>query len=93
MGSATSIKDDRRYIPAHDLCSPLLSITCEIILTFHALTGSVTTYARFGIGKKLVYKLIKSSSVELSDILKLKYQDLKSSMCVASKIVFKLYDP
>jgi hypothetical protein len=28
MGSVTSIKDGRRYIPVHDLCSSLSSITC-----------------------------------------------------------------
>jgi hypothetical protein len=31
MGSVTSIKDGRRYIPVHDLCSSLSSITCEIL--------------------------------------------------------------
>jgi hypothetical protein len=52
MGSVTSIKDGRRYIPVHDLCSSLSSITCEILPAVHALTGCDTTSAIFGIGKK-----------------------------------------
>jgi hypothetical protein len=50
MGSVTSIKDGRRYIPVHDLCSSLSSITCEILPAVHALTGCDTTSAIFGIG-------------------------------------------
>jgi hypothetical protein len=58
----------------------------------HALTGCDTT-AIFGIGKKSVFKLIKSSSAELSDLSELKDPDLESSICVARKVVAKLYDP
>jgi hypothetical protein len=38
-------------------------------------------------------KLIKSSSAELSDLSELKDPDLESSICVARKVVAKLYDP
>jgi hypothetical protein len=54
MGSVTSIKDGRRYIPVHDLCSSLSSIACEILPAIHALTGCDITSAIFGIGKKSV---------------------------------------
>jgi hypothetical protein len=37
--------------------------------------------------------LIKSSSTELSDLSQLKDPDLESSICVARKVVAKLYDP
>ena len=93
MGSVTSIKDGRRYIPVHDLCSSLSSITCEILPAVHALTGCDTTSAIFGIGKQSVFKLINSSSAELSDLSQLKDPDLESSICVARKVVAKLYDP
>ena len=43
IGSITSIKDGRRYIPVHDLCRSLSSITCEILPAAHALTGCDTT--------------------------------------------------
>ena len=92
MGSVTSIKDGRRYIPVHDLCSSLSSVTCEILPAVHALTGCDTT-AIFGIGKKSVFNLIKSSSAGLSDLSELKDPDLESSICVARKVVAKLYDP
>ena len=87
MGSVTSIKDGRRYIPVHDLCSSLSSIICEILPAVHALTGCDTTSAIFGIGKQSVFKLINSSSAELSDLSQLKDPDLESSICVARKFV------
>ena len=55
MGSVTSIKGGRRYIPVHDLCSSLSSITCEILPAVHALTGCDTTSAIFGIGKQICF--------------------------------------
>ena len=55
MGSVTSIKDGRQYIPVHDLCNSLSSITCEILPAVHALTGCDTTSAIFGIGKKICF--------------------------------------
>ena len=55
MGSVTSIKGGRRYIPVHDLCSSLSSITCEILSAVHALTGCDTTSAIFGIGKQICF--------------------------------------
>jgi 5'-3' exonuclease len=54
------------------------NITYEILTTVHALTGCDTTSAIFGIGKKSVFKLIKSSSAELSDLSQLKDPDLES---------------
>ena len=87
MGSVTSIKDGRRYIPVHDLCSSLSTIICEILPAVHALTGCDTTSAIFGIGKQSVFKLINSSSAELSDLSQFKDPELESSICVARKVV------
>ena len=77
----------------HDFCRSLSSITCEILPEAHALTGCDKTSSFFGIGKKSVYKLIKFSSADLSDLSQLKEPDLRSSLCVARKVVSKLYDP
>jgi hypothetical protein len=40
-------------------------------------------------GKKSVFKLIKSSSAELSDLSELKDPDFESSICVARKVMAK----
>jgi hypothetical protein len=69
-------------IPVHDFCSSLSSITCEILSAFHALTSCDAASAIFGIGKQSVFKLIKSSSAERSDLSQLKDSDLESSICV-----------
>jgi hypothetical protein len=52
-------------------CRSLSSIICEILPAVHAPTGCDTTSAIFGIGKKSVFKLINSSSAELSDLSQL----------------------
>jgi hypothetical protein len=56
------------------------------------LTGCDTTSAIFGFEKQSVFKLINSSSAELSDLSQLKDLDLESSICVARKVVAKV-DP
>jgi uncharacterized protein YhaN len=43
--------------------------------------------------KKYVFKLIKSSTAEISDLSQLRDPNLESSICVARKVVAKLYDP
>jgi hypothetical protein len=45
------------------------------------------------LGIKSVFKLIKSSSAELSDLSQLNDPYLEPSICVARKVVAKLYDP
>ena len=39
----TSTKDNRRYIPIHELCKSLSSVVCEILPAAYALTGCDTT--------------------------------------------------
>ena len=51
------------------------------------LTGCDTTSAIFGFEKQSVFKLINSSSAELSDLSQLKDPDLESSICVGRKVV------
>ncbi|CAG2233318.1 unnamed protein product [Mytilus edulis] len=93
MGTVTSGRDGRRYIPVHDLCSSLSNITCKILPSAHALTGCDTTSSIFGIGKKSVYKLLKTSSEDLSDLMQLAQSDLDVSISASRKLVARLYDP
>jgi hypothetical protein len=47
MGIVSGGINGRRYIPVHDLCSSLSHITCQILPSFHALTGCDTTSTFF----------------------------------------------
>ncbi|CAG2199629.1 unnamed protein product [Mytilus edulis] len=93
MGTVTSGRDGRRYIQVHDLCSSLSNITRKIFPSAHALTGCHTTSSIFGIAKKSVYKLLKTSSEDLSDLMQLAQSDLDVSKSASRKLVARLYDP
>jgi hypothetical protein len=56
MGTVSGSNDGRIYIPVHDLCSSFSSITCQILPSFHALTGCDTTSSFFRIGKNMFTK-------------------------------------
>jgi hypothetical protein len=60
MGNVISVKDGRRFLPIHELCSSLSEITCRVLPVAHALSGCDTTSSFFGIGKKSVYKILKA---------------------------------
>ena len=71
----------------------IIGLTDEILPAVRDQTGCDTISAIFGIGQNFVYiKMIKRSSAELLDFSQLKDQDLQSSICVARKIVLKLYE-
>jgi len=93
MGTASGGKDGRRYIPVHDLCSSLSNITCQILPSLHALTGCDTTSAFFRIGKKYVYKVLKTSPEELSHLVSLTNADLETTINAARHAISLLYDP
>jgi len=92
MGTVSGGKDGRRYIPVHDLCSSLSNITCQILPSLHALTGCDTTSAFFRIGKKSVYKILKTSPEELSDAVSLTNADLETTLNAARHALSLLYD-
>ena len=50
MGNVISVKDGRRFLPIHELCS-LSEITCRVLPAAHALSGRDITSSFFGIGK------------------------------------------
>ena len=93
MGTVSGGKDGRRYISVHDLCSSLSNITCQILPSFHALTGCDTTSAFFRIRKKYAYKILKTSHEELSDLVSLTNADLETTMNTAKHALSLLYDP
>ena len=93
MGTVSGGKDDRRYIPVHDLCSSLSNITCQILPSFHALTECDTTSAFFRIRKKYAYKILKTSHEELSDLVSMTNADLETTMNTAKHALSFLYDP
>jgi hypothetical protein len=37
MGNVSSVKDGRRFLPIHELCSSLSEITCRVLPGAHAL--------------------------------------------------------
>ena len=86
-------EDGRRYIPVHDLCSSLSNVTCQILPSLHALTGCDPTSAFFRIGKKCVYKILKTSPEELHDLVSLTNVDLDTTINASRHAVSLLYDP
>jgi hypothetical protein len=93
MGTVSGGKDGRRYIPVHDLCSSLSNITCQILPSFHALTGCDTTPAFFRIRQKYAYKILKTSHEELFDLVSLTNADLETTMNTAKHALSLLCDP
>ena len=93
MGTVSGGKDGRRYIPVHDLCSSLSNITCQIVPSLLALTGCDTTSAFFRIGKKYIYKILKTSTEELSDLVSLINADLETTINAARYAVSLLCNP
>jgi hypothetical protein len=51
MGNVISVKDGRRFLPIHELCSSLSEITCRVLPAAQALSGCDITSSFFGIGK------------------------------------------
>ena len=70
----------------HDLCSSLSNITCQILPSLLALTGCDTTSAFFRIGKKYIYKILKTSPEELSDLVSLTNADLETTINAARHV-------
>ena len=80
MVTVSGGKDGRRYITVHNLCSSLSNITCQILPSLHALTGCDTTSAFVRIGKKYAYKILKTSTEELSDLVSLNNADRETTI-------------
>ena len=92
MVTVSGGRDGRRYIPVHDLCSSLSNITCQNLPSLHALTGCDTTSAFFQNWEKYVYKFLKTSPEELSDLVSLTNADLESTINTARHALSLLCD-
>ena len=60
--------------------------------SLHALTGCDTTSAFFRIGGKYVYKILKITPEELSDLVSLTNADLETTITPARHAVSLLFD-
>jgi hypothetical protein len=92
MGNVSSVKDGRRFLPIHELCSSLSEITCRVLPGAHALSGCNTTPSFFGNGKKLVYKILKDAASDFHDLDILGDPDKDVAISCSSRFVARLYD-
>lgn len=94
MGFVSGGKDGRRYIAVHNLCSSLsnTSITCQILPSLYALSRCNTTSAFFQNGGNYVYKILKTSPAELSDLVSLNNADIETTTNAARHALSLLYD-
>ena len=92
MGNVSSVKDGRRFLPIHELCSSLSEITCRVLPAAHALSGCDTTSSFFGIGKQSVYKILKDAAPDFHDLDNLGDPDKDVAISCSSRFVARLYD-
>ncbi|CAC5420188.1 unnamed protein product [Mytilus coruscus] len=92
MGNIGTIKDNRRFFPIHQLCSSMTEIICRVLPAVHALSGCDTTSSLFGIGKKSVYKVLKDSALDFSDLYNLGDSDTETAISCSRRFVARLYD-
>ncbi|CAC5420517.1 unnamed protein product [Mytilus coruscus] len=92
MGNIGTIKDNRRFLPIHQLCSSLHEIICRVLPAVHALSGFDTTSSLFGIGKKSVYKVLKDAVLDFSDLNNLGDSDTETAILCSRRFVARLYD-
>jgi hypothetical protein len=92
MGNVSSVKNGRRFLPIHELCSSLSEITCRVLPGAHALSGCNTTSSFFGNGKTLVYKILKDAASDFQDLDNLGDRDKDVAISCSSRFVARLYD-
>jgi hypothetical protein len=92
MGNVSSVKDGRRFLPIHELCSPLSEITCRVLPVAHALSWCDTTSSFFGIGKKSVYKILKDAAPDFHDLDNLGDPAKDVAISCFSRFIARLYD-
>ena len=92
MGNVSSVKDGRRFLHIHELCSSLSEITCRVLPAAHSLSGCDTTSFFFGIGEKSVYKILKDAAPDFHDLDNLGDPDKDVAIACSSRFVVRLYD-
>ena len=89
IGTVSSTKDRRSYIPVHEICSTLSPVFTNILPD---ATGCDTTSLLFGIGKRSVFKVLKENPDNFKDLSHLADCDVDVSVTAARRLVIKLYD-
>jgi hypothetical protein len=92
MGNVSSVKDGHRFLPIHELSSSLSEITCRVLPAAHALSGCDTTSSFFGIGKKLVYEILKDAASDFHDLGNLGDPDKDVAFSCSLRFVARLYN-
>jgi hypothetical protein len=77
------------YIPKKSLNS----VVCNILPAVHAITGCDTTSSFFGIGNKSMFKALKETPDQFSDLSMISHADVHDSVDICRKLISKLYDP
>ena len=86
MGNVSSVKDGRRFLLIHELCSSLSEITCRVLPSAHALSGCDTTSSFFVIGKQSVYKILKDAASDFHDLHNLGDPDKDVAISCSSRL-------
>jgi hypothetical protein len=88
----TNVKDNRRYIPVHERSLSLSPTVCQILPVAHALTGC--DYHVFPVQnwKKLVFKWLRNSPEQYSELAKVGDVDSSAVLNAARKLITSLYD-
>jgi hypothetical protein len=92
MRNVSSVKNGRRFLPLHELCSSISEIRCRVLPGAHALSGCNTTSSFFGNGKKLVYKILKDAASDFHFLDNLEDRDKDVDISCSSRLVARLYD-
>jgi hypothetical protein len=89
MGNVISVKDGRRFLPIHELCSSLSAITCRVLPAAHALSGCDITSSSLELAKS-VYKILKAP--DFHDLDNLGDPDKDVAISCSSRFVARLCD-
>jgi hypothetical protein len=91
ISEVSSVKNGRRFLPLHELCSSISEIRCRVLPGAHALSGCNTTSSFFGNGKKLVYKILKDAASDFHDLDNLGDRDKDIAISCSSREQSHLY--
>jgi hypothetical protein len=87
-GTITNAKDNRRYIPVHELSRSLSPIACQILPVSHALPLFPVQNWK----KKLIFKLLRNCPEQYSELAKVGDVDSSAGLNAARKLITSLYD-
>ena len=92
-GRVTKILDHHRMMSVYDIAHSIGLIACEMLPAAHCLTGCATISSFFGIGKNMVFQVLKKLSIEVVNSLKaLGKRETSASTDAQRPFVAILYD-